>query len=101
MTPYCSFEARDRQVAEVDANGQVQAKGVGYTALIVRYRALPGMAVVLVPRQTEQPFPDVKPHNFIDNHVLAKLRRLNVPPVGLADDATFLAGMKAQFGLGA
>src|SRR5262249_13614333 len=35
-------------------------------------------------------FPDVTAHNFIDKHVLAKLRRLNIPPAPLADDATFL-----------
>jgi hypothetical protein len=90
VTPYCSFESRDGQVAEADSAGQVLAKGVGDTALLVRYCAMPALAVVLVPRPTEQAFPDVKPHNFIDTHVLAKLRRLNVPPVGLADDATFL-----------
>jgi hypothetical protein len=32
----------------------------------------------------------VKPNNFIDAHVLAKLKRLNLPPAQLADDATFL-----------
>ena len=32
----------------------------------------------------------MQPHNFIDEHVLAKLRRLNIPPAELADDATFL-----------
>ena len=45
---------------------------------------------VVVPRPSAEPFPDVKPHNFIDRHVLAKLRRLNIPPADLADDATFL-----------
>lgn len=30
------------------------------------------------------------PHNFIDKHVLAKLRRLNIPPAPPADDSTFL-----------
>src|SRR5262249_28960211 len=35
-------------------------------------------------------FPEVKPNNFVDEHILAKLRRLNIPPAELADDATFL-----------
>src|SRR5207237_1562622 len=29
-------------------------------------------------------------NNFIDKHILAKLRRLNIPPSGLADNVTFL-----------
>jgi hypothetical protein len=32
----------------------------------------------------------VTAHGFIDRHILAKLRRLNIPPAALADDATFL-----------
>src|SRR5439155_12940896 len=43
-----------------------------------------------VPRSASETFPDVKPHNFIDRHILVKLQRLAIPPAGLADDATFL-----------
>ena len=52
--------------------------------------AQPAMARVLVPRPDAGAFPDVKPNNFVDTHVLAKLKRLNLPPAALADDATFL-----------
>src|SRR5205807_1471328 len=50
----------------------------------------PALAQVLVPRIGSEPFPDVAPANFIDKHVLARLKRLNIPPSDLADDATFL-----------
>ncbi len=66
------------------------ARGVGDAALIVRYRGEPAMAVVVVPRPSSDPFPDVAGNNLIDTHVLAKLRRLNIPPAPLADDSTFL-----------
>src|SRR5690606_22541564 len=59
-------------------------------AILVRYRDEPAVALTLVARPASEPFPDVSPHNFIDEQVLAKLRRLNVPPSELADDATFL-----------
>jgi len=78
-------------VATVARDGQVTARGVGDTALVVRFRAEPVMARLVVPRQSAEAFPDVKPHNFVDRHVLAKLRRLNIPPADLCDDATFLA----------
>jgi hypothetical protein len=44
----------------------------------------------VVPRPGKDAFPDVPAANFIDQHVLAKLRRLNIPPALLADDSTFL-----------
>ncbi|HJZ60379.1 MAG TPA: DUF1549 and DUF1553 domain-containing protein [Gemmataceae bacterium] len=90
VTSYCSFESLDAPTAAVDPSGQVTPRGVGDVALIVRYRGQPAMARVLVPRPGNTPFPDVTPNNAIDNHVLAKLRRLNLPPAPLADDATFL-----------
>lgn len=90
VTQYCSFESLDNGVATVDASGTVTGKGVGDAAIIVRYRAQPALARVLVPRPDSGAFPDVKPNNFVDTHVLAKLKRLNLPPADVADDATFL-----------
>jgi hypothetical protein len=90
VSDLCSYESLDRQVATVESRGQVQARGVGDTALIVRYRAEPAIALVIVPRPSREPIPAVKGFNFIDQHVLAKLRRLNIPSADLADDSTFL-----------
>jgi hypothetical protein len=90
VTAYCSFESLDSAVAQVDAGGLVAPKGVGDAALIVRYRAHPAVARIIIPRPGTGPFPAVEPNNFIDTHVLAKLRQLNLPPAALADDATFL-----------
>ena len=90
VTRYCSFQSLDAAVASVDAGGRVEGKGVGDAAVIVRYRAVPAMARVLVPRPGTASFPAVAANNFIDRHVLDKLRRLNLPPSPLADDTTFL-----------
>lgn len=90
VTGLCSFQSRNEGVATVDRQGLVTARGVGDTALVVRYRAEPAIAMVVVPRNTTEPFPEVQPHNFIDEHVLAKLASLGLPPAELCDDATFL-----------
>jgi hypothetical protein len=90
VTSLCTFESRDRTVAEVDATGQVRTLGVGDTVLIVRYRSQPVMAMVLVPGEATGAFPEVKEHNYIDKHVLDKLKRLNIQPSQLCDDVTFL-----------
>lgn len=90
VTAVCSYESGDRHVAQIDRAGTVQIKSPGDAALIVRFRAEPVVAVVLVPRAGKEVFPKVAPHNFIDAHILAKLKRLNLPPAALADDVTFL-----------
>ncbi len=90
VTPLCSFETQVLSVAAVGSDGQVTARDVGEAAVIVRFRGELALARLVVPRQAAESFPDVKPHNFIDQHILAKLRRLNIPPAEQADDATFL-----------
>jgi hypothetical protein len=90
VTAFCSFESRDGTVARVDGQGNVSAVHVGDTIVIARYRGDPVMAHVLVPAEPRGDFPPVKEHNFIDRHVLAKLRSLNIHPAELCDDVTFL-----------
>jgi hypothetical protein len=90
VTRYCLFESLDRTVATVDGTGLVTGVGTGDAGLVIRYRAQPVAARVLVPRSSATAFPEVKPANFIDKHVLAKLRQLNLPPADLSDDASFL-----------
>jgi len=90
VTDLCTFEVVDKDVADVDVTGEVKAKGVGDTALVVRYGYDPVVAMALVPRAGSEPFPSVKPNNFVDEHVLAKLRTLNIHSTDLCDDATFL-----------
>jgi len=90
VTDLCTFEVVDRDVAEVDATGEVRAKGVGDTAIVVRYGYDPVVAMALVPRAGKEPFPAVKSNNVVDEQVLAKLRTLNIHPTDPCDDATFL-----------
>jgi hypothetical protein len=90
VTGLCTFTSRSPEVATVDADGHVTAVGPGDTAMLVRYGAEPVMSMIVVSRPGSEAFPKVTPFNFVDEHILAKLRRLNIPPADLADDATFL-----------
>ncbi len=47
-------------------------------------------AQVLAPRDDKAAFPDIKENNFIDTHIVAKLKHLNVQPSVVCDDSTFL-----------
>jgi hypothetical protein len=90
VTALCTFEAVNKELAHVEPSGRVLARGVGDTAVVARYRAEPAVATLVSPRQGTEPFPDVKPVNFVDKHILGKLRRLNIHPADLCDDVTFL-----------
>ncbi|MFM9066156.1 MAG: DUF1553 domain-containing protein [Planctomycetota bacterium] len=90
VTALCSFESLDRSVATVNREGVVTGEAVGDAGILVRYRAQPAASRVMVPRPGPMAIVDATPHNFIDQHVLAKLNSLNMPPSGLCDDTTFL-----------
>ncbi len=91
VTHLCRFETPDEETATVDANGSATARNVGDTAVIIRYGSEPVLASLLVvPGKSRKPFPEVKAYNFIDDHILAKLRALDLPPAPLCDDAAFL-----------
>jgi hypothetical protein len=90
VTALCTFEPANKELARMDASGRAHALAVGDTALIARYRGEPAVAMLVVPREGKEPFPQVAPDNFIDAHILDKLRRLNVHPSEVCDDATFL-----------
>ena len=90
VTALCTFDSRDRDVVGVDRTGQVTIVGAGSGRLVIRYRGQPVLAQVLVPAEAKGEFPQVKEHNSIDKHVLAKLRQLSIHPSELCDDVTFL-----------
>src|SRR5262249_23290882 len=90
VTAFCSFEPRDSTLVQVDSTGKIKALAIGDTIVIARYRGDPVMAHILVPAAPKGAFPAVNEHNFIDRHVIAKLKKLNIHPADLCDDATFL-----------
>ncbi len=69
--------------------GVLTAERGGETAIVVRAPGIAGGAKVDVVLQTRE-VPAVASNNFIDDYVFAKLKTLEVPPSGLAEDATFL-----------
>jgi hypothetical protein len=90
VTGLCTFESNNKDVADVDRLGEVRLTGVGDAPIVIRYRALPVMASVLVPGKPLDNFPAVVERSFIDKHLFAKLRKLNIEPSDECDDATFL-----------
>ncbi|MBL8799943.1 MAG: DUF1553 domain-containing protein [Planctomycetia bacterium] len=90
VTALSTFESRDGAVATVSLEAHVQGMGPGSAALLARFRGQPVVSRVFVPAEAKAAFPEVKEHNFIDRHVLDRLRQLHWHPAELCDDVTFL-----------
>ncbi|MSV28321.1 MAG: DUF1549 domain-containing protein [Bryobacterales bacterium] len=89
VTRTVKYQSNDDSIAKVSAEGLVTGGRGGETAIVVRAPGIAAAAKVGVVRELID-VPAVKPFNFIDEHVFAKLRKLRIPPSGLADDAVFL-----------
>ncbi|MFQ3649415.1 MAG: DUF1549 domain-containing protein [Gemmataceae bacterium] len=92
VTALCDFRSNDDAVAEVDSLGHVKGLRAGDTAIVVSYRGTVLPVRVMVPGVLPPGFvyPQLPAVNFVDQEVFAKLKRLNIVPSELADDAEFL-----------
>jgi hypothetical protein len=92
VTHLCAFQSNNDALAQVDENGLVTAGDLpGQSAVMARYLDATQIFRLLVPRPgatSDIPFPSA--HNFIDEAVHANLKKLNLRPSELANDATFL-----------
>ncbi|HEV7406235.1 MAG TPA: DUF1553 domain-containing protein [Chthoniobacteraceae bacterium] len=84
------YSTNDDAVAEVKSSGLVTVRDCGSTSIMVRYAGQVVAARVAVPFGEDELKVDFVPRNFIDEAVLAELRRLRLPPSPLSDDAEFL-----------
>lgn len=85
------YTSNDGAVAEVTRQGKVTTRGSGSTSVMVRYSGQVVAAGVAVPFDGPQvEAAGFVSRNFIDEHVIAGLHRLHLPPSPLSDDAEFL-----------
>ena len=92
VTHLAAFQSNNDALARVDEEGLVTAGRLpGQSAIMARYLDATQIFRLVVPRPgstSDTPYPPA--HNFIDEAVHANLKRLNLRPSDLADDATFL-----------
>lgn len=91
VTKHARFQSNNDAVAMVNAEGKVHSLEVpGEATVMAAYMGEVGVFRAIVPRVGAKPqvaFPQL---NFIDQHVDAKLAKLNIAASGLCDDAEFL-----------
>jgi len=90
LTRVASFKSTDEKVARVAGNGVVWAEGPGECAVVVVAARQSAAVRVTVPQALPMPFPRMPINNKIDELVVAKLKRLGIPPSGLCTDQEFL-----------
>src|SRR4029079_15129996 len=91
VTHLVQYSSNDPDTVEVTRDGKVKGLQVGETAVMVRTlgQAVAAKIYVAQPQLAQSP-PPAPRNNFIDEHVLAKLDRLNIEPSDLTSDADFL-----------
>ena len=94
VTEKAVYESKDAPVAEVSPAGEVTSVRWGGTAIIARFLGVVDASFVTIPRASDTNLasldPAFTPNNFIDEFVLAKLKKLNIRPSTLTTDDAFL-----------
>ncbi len=93
VTRWAKYTSTEVGVAAIDDFGKVTVTGRGEAAITVWFASKVTVATVSVPYEKQVPaevFVNSPRANFIDEIVLEKLNRLNIPPSGTSSDHEFL-----------
>jgi hypothetical protein len=92
VTPLAKFQSNNDALAAVNESGLVTVGDVpGQVAVMASYMGAVDVFRAIVPRSERiENYPQLAEHNFIDRLVHAQLRKLNIAPAEVCDDATFL-----------
>ena len=92
VTAHARYQANLEGLASVSADGLVSVFDLpGEVAVMASYANCVDVFRGIVPRaDLIAKYPAFPEHNFIDGHVLAKLKKLNIAPSDLCSDADYL-----------
>lgn len=93
VTHWVKYSSNNEGTASVDDWGHVKMNGPGEAAITLWYSSRVQYARMTVPypnNVTAAAYDAFPRHNYIDGLVIDKLRKLNIAPSKLADDATFI-----------
>ncbi|HXG09532.1 MAG TPA: DUF1549 and DUF1553 domain-containing protein [Gemmataceae bacterium] len=91
VTRLTVFSSSDSAIADVSGTGLVEFQQAGEVAILCRYLETM-QAVRLTYLEPRQGFvwPNPPEHNYVDQHVFAKLKLLSIPPSELCTDPEFI-----------
>jgi hypothetical protein len=91
LTQHVRYSSNDDTTASVNDDGLVTAKRRGETAIMIRIQGKTTVArIAVIPTPAGPDYPVTPSRNFIDDLVLAKLKRLNITPSALSEDQVFV-----------
>ena len=93
VTRWVKYSSANEGVASVDDNGRVKMNGPGEAAITLWYssRVLYSRLTAPYPNQmAPDAYSQFPRHNYIDDLVIDKLKKLNIAPSRECDDATFI-----------
>jgi hypothetical protein len=91
LTQLVQYSSNNPDVVQVGKNGQARALQTGETAVMVRTMGRAVAARILVAgSRADAGYARVPRNNFIDEHVFAKLQKLNIRPSAVSGDSEFL-----------
>jgi hypothetical protein len=90
VTWLTQFASNDAGLVDVDVAGRLKVLRHGETAIRAHYQGQVAVMVVTVPFDRPPFTAPAATGNFIDEHVIAKLQSLRIPPSPLSDDETFI-----------
>lgn len=92
VTGHARFQVNNEALASVSAEGVVNTgQTPGEVAVMANYANCVDTFRAIIPRpQAIANYPAFPPNNFVDTHVIAKLKKLNIAPSELAGDSDFL-----------
>ncbi len=92
VTAHARFQSNNDALASVSAGGLVTAgETAGEVAVMASFMGAVDTFRAVIPRpEAVADYPKLSENNFIDTLVFRKLRKLNIVPSGLCEDAEFL-----------
>ncbi|MEZ6139117.1 MAG: DUF1553 domain-containing protein [Zavarzinella sp.] len=93
VTRLAKFVSSNATTADVDEDGIVVIKGPGEASISALFGTSVASMTVTVPYGNQLDatvFDHFPERNFIDGHVLRKLKQLQIPPSATCDDATYI-----------
>ena len=102
VTRLTEFKTNDTSIAIVDERGQVTSQNrTGQAAVVAQYQGQAAVCQVLspaekTPKSVVQRLTDFQRKNLIDQHIIAKLQQLKIPPAPSANETTFLRRASLQ-----
>ncbi len=91
VTRLTVFSSSDTAVASVTNSGLVEFQQTGEAAILCRYLdELQALRLTYLEPRPGFHWPNPPENNYIDHHVFAKLKMLNIPPADLCTDQEFV-----------